>query len=327
VPHQPLVSILINNHNYGRFLDAAIRSALDQSYEQIEVIVVDDGSTDDSRAILERYGRSIAAILTPHLGQGSAYNEGFAASRGELICFLDSDDVYAPNKVDEIVKVFEQFPQAGWLRHKLELVDGGLRPIGVRIPHYRGSRLELVKKGMALEHRIRFVISSGMVLRRRTAAMVLPIPESVLSDWQLGADSYVGFWSTAIAPCYSLDRVLTLYRRQDSQRLAGRKNLITFLDRCIRFDERLSEMWSDRVGSRRVASDVYKFTLALTGLQGVPRWAPERRRAFQTGLRAVAPLLGAYPSIALRQAVAMSIVFVVPEIWNRRLAQRVAIVH
>ncbi len=75
---KPLVSILINNYNYGRFLSKAIDSALNQEYQNIEVIVVDDGSTDDSRKIIESYGERIKPVLKENGGQASAFNAGFS---------------------------------------------------------------------------------------------------------------------------------------------------------------------------------------------------------------------------------------------------------
>src|SRR5688572_29854944 len=93
---QPLVSVIVNNYNYGRFLAQAIDSALSQDYPRLEVIVVDDGSTDDSREIIARYGSKISPVLKANGGQASAFNAGFNASRGDVVIFLDSDDQLAP---------------------------------------------------------------------------------------------------------------------------------------------------------------------------------------------------------------------------------------
>jgi glycosyltransferase involved in cell wall biosynthesis len=103
---QPLVSIIINNYNYDRFLAEAIDSALDQTYPFVEVIVVDDGSTDNSRNIIASYGNRIIPVLKSNGGQASSLNEGFKASKGEIIFFLDSDDLFYPEKIDKIVNYF-----------------------------------------------------------------------------------------------------------------------------------------------------------------------------------------------------------------------------
>ncbi len=84
----PLVSILINNYNYARFLDEAIASALNQTYGAVEVIVVDDGSTDNSRSVVASYGNRVRLIAKGNGGQASAFNSGFAASSGDVICFF-----------------------------------------------------------------------------------------------------------------------------------------------------------------------------------------------------------------------------------------------
>src|SRR5207248_6442625 len=91
----PLVSIVLSNYNYGRFVDQAIESALAQTYPRVEVVVVDDGSTDDSREVIGRY-EGIVSIFKPNSGQMSAINAGFAACHGAAICFFESDDVLAP---------------------------------------------------------------------------------------------------------------------------------------------------------------------------------------------------------------------------------------
>ena len=86
------VSIIINNYNYDRFLAQAIDSALNQTYPNIEVIVVDDGSTDSSRQIITSYGDAIKPVLQPNSKQGIAFNNGFNHSTSDIINFLDADD-------------------------------------------------------------------------------------------------------------------------------------------------------------------------------------------------------------------------------------------
>src|SRR5262245_48637316 len=102
----PLVSILINNYNYAQFLREAIESALSQSYSHVEIIVVDDGSTDQSREIISSYGSRLTAVYKENGGQTSAFNAGVLASRGDILCFLDSDDYYYPGKIARIVELF-----------------------------------------------------------------------------------------------------------------------------------------------------------------------------------------------------------------------------
>ena len=99
----PLVSVIINNFNYGRFLSECIKSALDQTYHSVEVVVVDDGSTDNSRNVIHDFAGKVIPVLKANGGQASAFNAGFASSRGGVVCFLDSDDFFAPHKVNVLI--------------------------------------------------------------------------------------------------------------------------------------------------------------------------------------------------------------------------------
>src|SRR5688572_17270136 len=119
----PLVSVLINNYNYARFLPDAIESALNQTYPAIEVIVVDDGSTDESAAVIQRFGTRIVPVLQQHGGQDAALNAGASIARGELLALLDSDDYFVPHKIDLIVREFQNRPEAVLFCHPAQTVS------------------------------------------------------------------------------------------------------------------------------------------------------------------------------------------------------------
>ena len=129
-----LVSIVITNYNYGRYLRTAIDSALAQTYSPVEVIVVDDGSTDDSREVIESYEKRIVPIIKANGGHGSALNAGFAASRGEIVIFLDADDELLPEAVDQVVKAWR--PGVAKAQFQLEMVDEHGTPLGMRVPTF-----------------------------------------------------------------------------------------------------------------------------------------------------------------------------------------------
>lgn len=95
----PRVSVLIPTYNRADLLCAAVDSVLAQTYQDFEIIVIDDGSTDDTRARLERYGDRVRYEYGPHEGPAAARNRGFRAARGEYLCLLDSDDLYYPHKL------------------------------------------------------------------------------------------------------------------------------------------------------------------------------------------------------------------------------------
>src|SRR3989454_11778074 len=103
-----LASIIVNNYNYGRFLREAVDSALNQTYRNTEVIVVDDGSTDGSPDIIAGYGDRIVPVLKQNGGQNSALNAGFSLSRGDVILFPDSGDVLLPTAVEAGLEAVSQ---------------------------------------------------------------------------------------------------------------------------------------------------------------------------------------------------------------------------
>src|SRR5579862_1223696 len=102
-----LGTVIVNNYNYGRFLRDAIDSALCQSYRHKQVIVVDDGSTDNSRDVMATYKDQIIAIAKENEGQASAFNLGYAHSRGDVVVFLDADDLLMPTALEKAVAVFQ----------------------------------------------------------------------------------------------------------------------------------------------------------------------------------------------------------------------------
>lgn len=102
----PLASVVVTSYNYGRFLKAAIDSALNQTYPHTEVIVVDDGSTDDSRDIIAEYGKHIGVVLKENGGQASAFNAGIQLSQGNVLVFLDSDDLLLPTAIEKAVGLY-----------------------------------------------------------------------------------------------------------------------------------------------------------------------------------------------------------------------------
>lgn len=202
----PLVSIIINNFNYDQFLEAAISSALGQSYTNIEVIVVDDGSTDRSKYIIDSYQKQIITVFQDNGGQASTFNTGFNASKGEIICFLDSDDIFELNKIDQIVKVFNSNPDIDWCFHavKLESKQTG-QQLGVS--QETGSRKCDFRSAM-LQGRLSFFAppTSGLCFRRSLLETILPMPEA----FQRGADRYLVAIAPALSTGFYLEDKLTI---------------------------------------------------------------------------------------------------------------------
>ena len=201
--NKPLVSILINNYNYGRFLKDAIASALNQSYQPIEVIVVDDGSTDNSREIIVSFGDRIKTILKENGGQASAFNQGFASSQGEIICFLDSDDLFKPDKVAEIVHDFQKDQEIGWHFHHLELfgsqVEANTQETDTNSPNLSGiyNLIPHIRRGK-LSKTLPFELStatSAMSFQRSLLEKILPMNEKI----RITSDDYIKYAALGIS--------------------------------------------------------------------------------------------------------------------------------
>jgi glycosyltransferase involved in cell wall biosynthesis len=107
------VSVIIPCYKYGHFLPAAIESVLAQTYRDLEVIVVDDGSTDDSAAIADGYSR-VACLRQPNLGQGAAQNRCLEAASGEFVLFLDADDQLVSDAVESFVECLGKCPSCAF---------------------------------------------------------------------------------------------------------------------------------------------------------------------------------------------------------------------
>jgi glycosyltransferase involved in cell wall biosynthesis len=119
----PVISVIITSYNYARFVDEAIQSVLDQTYQDFEVIVVDDGSTDDTRSVLDRFGDRITCIYQANQGKSIALNRGIAVSRGRYLAFLDSDDCWLPHSLQARLAAFEDDPELGVVYGRTLVID------------------------------------------------------------------------------------------------------------------------------------------------------------------------------------------------------------
>jgi glycosyltransferase involved in cell wall biosynthesis len=129
-----LVSVVIPNYNYEAFVGAAIDSALALDWPRVQVVVVDDGSTDGSREVIARYGDRIEAVLQPNAGQLAACNAGFERARGEVVFLLDSDDVLSPGIVRALAPLWR--PGVSKVQFQMRSIDAQGRPLGGVFPQY-----------------------------------------------------------------------------------------------------------------------------------------------------------------------------------------------
>jgi glycosyltransferase involved in cell wall biosynthesis len=203
----PYFTVLIDAYNYGRYVEEAVSSVLAQDFprEEREILVVDDGSTDDTAARLRKFGNVIRYLYKSNGGQASAFNYGFANARGEVIALLDADDVWLPGKLSRIHETFQQNPAAGMAYHRLYWWDGGdeteadryFIPVSGRV---RESRSALLQYPMAS--------TSCLAFRRAMLSKLLPVPETLRSQ----ADAFLTALIIFIAPIIAVTDYLGKYR-------------------------------------------------------------------------------------------------------------------
>ncbi len=212
----PLVSIIINNYNYERFISDAIDSALSQSYPNTEVIVVDDCSTDKSRDVINSYGDRIIPIFHQQNGkQAAAFNSGFARSQGDIIIFLDSDDYLFPNAIERIIAVWK--PNLAKVHYRLQVVDSNKQPLGYSYP--QGT------KPLASGEVWRTLLkvggypgtpTSGNAINRKALAEVFPISD----EYKLTADDYLSTLIPFYGEVVAIEEPLAAYRIHTSNQWA-----------------------------------------------------------------------------------------------------------
>jgi hypothetical protein len=184
------VSIVVVNHDYGRFLAAALDSALAQTHGQVEVIVVDDGSTDHSRAVIGRYGDRVVPILKENGGQASAFNVGFWRASGSVLIFLDADDLLEPDTAARVAAAFARRPELAKVHYRLAVIDESGRPTGSVVPP-TGLQLpagDLRERLRLHPDDVPYPPASGNAFAAWALQRVLPMPED---DYRLLADVYL----------------------------------------------------------------------------------------------------------------------------------------
>jgi glycosyltransferase involved in cell wall biosynthesis len=124
LPKTPKVSIITPSYNQGRYIEATIQSVLAQEYSNIEYIIVDGGSKDESVDIIKKYEGQLAWwVSEKDKGHADALNKGFSRATGDILAWINSDDLYYPNTVSEAVAVLRDHPEAGMVYANANLID------------------------------------------------------------------------------------------------------------------------------------------------------------------------------------------------------------
>lgn len=279
----PLVSVIIPTYNRAALLCEAIDTVLAQSYQNTEIIVIDDGSTDDTTAAVQKYGDRIRYTRRPNAGVNAARNLGLKQARGDYVALLDSDDLWAPYKLELQVALLRHFNDVGFTFSNflifkgpspaadiLPITDGlstWLDHVPGRIEPYRWQRQFDSLKGMPpLELPTRdFTVSGGDIyasslvcpyvlpsasLIRRSALGQLRLPEipATCGDWEFFArfSKQSGCVYANLSTTYnrSHEDAVRLTRGDPGVRLGRR---IAMIDRVWRADKEFYSKFGDKV--------------------------------------------------------------------------------
>lgn len=261
----PQISVIINNYNYGHFLNKAIDTSLEQRGVRAEVIVVDDGSTDLSGDVIRSYGDSIVPVFQANGGQACAINAGVNAATAPLIAFLDADDWMDPEKLVSVVAAFNRTPDAGLVYHRLQPVYSDGRDAFSAIPRTL-CQGDLAPRLLRSGGRWPFPMTSSLSVRRSLWNRAGSIP----SDFQISADAWIVGVLPFLAQVVALPEALGFYRIHNNAWYRSTVDTATLMRRMEHWENtaritnlflaregragrvRLSDHFDYRVGQRRL---------------------------------------------------------------------------
>lgn len=248
------VSIIINNYNYEAFVGDAIESALAQTYSTCEVVVVDDGSSDGSRTVIDGFGARVTSIFKENGGQASAFNAGFRLATGDIIMFLDSDDMLHTDAAVRVVDAFRGAPCASKVQYRLQVVDARGRDTGRVVPsaHVRLPTGDL-RPYLCKPCFTWWAPTSGQAFRAATLRRIFPLPEN---EHRHGVDYFLQPVVAMMGHVVSIDEVHASYRIHGSN-----DSLRDGLD--------LDVLRSHLARARDIHPHLYRMA-AATGLDGYP---------------------------------------------------------
>ena len=220
---QPKVTVLIDTYNHERYIARAITSAIEQDFPagEREILVVDDGSTDTTPAIVKRFAPQVTYLRKENGGQASAFNFAIPRARGEFVAFLDGDDWWQPNKLSAIVDAFDKNPEAGVIGHGIIQIDTATSKGSSLSPEQPGY-FDLRSDAGAQKFRnyMCFLGTSRVAIRRSILEKVVPIPDALVVE----ADEFMSAVAIAYGGAYLLAEPLTYYRLHDQNQYQFRES-------------------------------------------------------------------------------------------------------
>jgi len=223
-----MISVIMDNYNYEKYISEAIESVLMQDFEDFELIIVDDGSKDNSREIIEKYAKKdkrIKPIFKKNGGQASAFNVGVENAKGELIIFIDSDDKFKQGKLKKVYEAYKKGYE--YIVNDYELIGDTSYDYGPYYP-YGGYNLFLVYFLTIFTGST----TSNISISKNLADKIFPIKNEKF--FRIRADDVVVFSASMMSEMYFLDDILTEYRIHGSNLFACNYKKITDKEKYYR---------------------------------------------------------------------------------------------
>lgn len=275
------ISFLINNYNYEAYVDQAIQSVLAQTYKNIELIIVDDGSTDNSREIIERYRDVATVVFKKNGGQASAFNAGVEKATGDWIMFLDADDIIKPQLAETIaaLPLKETVAKVHW---RMEVIDAKNQFKGVYCP----DKMKTLPSGnvrntLVTTGETNYPPTSGNVFNARMIKAIFPIPEA---QWRIATDTYVNDMAPLHGEIFHCTESLSCYRIHGDNLWASTKceadrlkREVGLIDKSIKLIEQEASISVDR--KRHFSQLFVELNLCLHDESFVPTYQSKRRQA------------------------------------------------
>ncbi|MBD0304343.1 MAG: glycosyltransferase [Tolypothrix sp. T3-bin4] len=213
LPENPLISILIANYNYEKYIGETIESVLSQTYSNWEAIVCDDGSKDNSRQVIETYVQKdsrIKLVSKQNRGQASALAVAYHQSNGQIVCLLDSDDLWMPNKLQKVLDAFKSDPKCGFVIHNVieinsqgELIKS--TPMLNKLASGWRAPFALLNGGFAYN----IPPGSALCIRREVTDLFFHINEEFIGP----GDTLICFLAPLVTVIVPVPEVLSKYRK------------------------------------------------------------------------------------------------------------------
>ena len=282
------LSVVIDTYNHERYIERCVQSAVEQDFPsaEYEIIVVDDGSSDRTAEVAERFAPGVRVLRKKNGGQASAFNAGVAESRGEVVAFLDGDDWFASGKLTAVMEALERNPSVEAATHGYYEFRDETGEAKARVPDAEACiSLETPDAAREANAKSQFLLVGGMTVRRRMLDRILPIPEELIfcADAPIALGSLAGGVSILKEPLFH-------YRHHAGNLYALSPNDKTRMRRRREMSDRafgIVESLLRRLGTAPAAIRAFLYLPWIeSNREGLRQFGGNQWTAFQTEMRA-----------------------------------------